>query len=184
MELQTYSSAPKKGEFELNDDAYAAFAFLDTLGISYTWTAHEALATMEACQLVDEHLGFSICKNLFLCNRQATEFYLLLMPADKPFKTKFLSKELCVARLSFATSEQLYEHLHLTPGLVSVLGLLSDKEKRVHLVIDRELLGSAMFGCHPCDNRATVAMTTNDFVNSLLSALGYTVTYVTLPIEE
>lgn len=184
MELQIYNCAPKKGEFALNDDAYAAFAFLDTLGISYTWVSHEPLATMEACRLVNGHLGFSICKNLFLCNRQGTEFYLLLMPADKPFKTKFLSKELGVARLSFATPEQLYDRLHLTPGSVTVLGLLSDKEKGVHLVIDRDLLSSPMFGCHPCDNRATVAMTTDEFVHTLLSALGYAVTYVTLQTEE
>ncbi len=182
--LQSYDKAPTRGEYPLCDDAYTAFAFLEGLGIAYTWTPHEALATMEACRLVDEHLGFSICKNLFLCNRQGTEFYLLLMPFDKPFKTKFLSKELGVARLSFATPGQLYEQLHLTPGSVTVLGLLADKEKSVHLVIDRDLLASPMFGCHPCDNRATVAMTTEDFVKVLLPALGYKETYVELKTEE
>ena len=93
--------------------------FLDSLGIEYKRADHEALMTMEACEAVDQLLGAQICKNLFLCNRQKTDFYLLLMPGEKPFKTKFLSKQIGTARLSFADGEQMEEYLNITPILKS-----------------------------------------------------------------
>lgn len=157
-----------------------AFAYLDRLGIAYEWAAHEPLMTMEDCLAVDERLGFSICKNLFLCNQQKTVFYLLLMPADKPFKTKYLSKELGIARLSFGDEEKLGEMLNLTPGSVSALGLIFDPEHKVRLLIDRALLAMPRFGCHPCINTATVAFSTDDFLNKFLPAVGHIPTYVDL----
>ena len=157
-----------------------AFAYLDHLGIAYEWAAHEPLMTLEDCLAVDERLGFSICKNLFLCNQQKTVFYLLLMPADKPFKTKYLSKELGIARLSFGDEEKLGEMLNLTPGSVSALGLIFDPEHKVRLLIDRALLAMPRFGCHPCINTATVAFSTDDFLNKFLPAVGHIPTYVDL----
>ena len=112
-------------------------AFLDDLNIQYTCMEHAPAMTMEDCRAVDEALGVNMCKNLFLCNRQQTDFYLLLMPGDKPFKTKDLSAQLGVARLSFATAEQMERMLGVTPGSVSVLGLMNDCEGRVQLLIDR-----------------------------------------------
>ena len=163
-----------------------AFAFLDRCGIAYEWTAHEPLMTMEDCLAVDARFGFQICKNLFLCNQQKTVFYLLLMPADKPFKTKILSKELGIARLSFGDEGKLSELLNLTPGSVSALGLIFDPEHKVRLLIDRALLSSPRFGCHPCINTATVAFSTEDFLHKFLPAVGHIPTYVDLipPTEE
>ena len=162
-----------------------AFAYLDKCGISYEWTAHESLMTMEDCLAVDERFGFKICKNLFLCNQQKTVFYLLLMPADKPFKTKYLSKELGIARLSFGDETKLLELLNLTPGSVSALGLIFDPDHKVKLLIDRALLSEPRFGAHPCINTATVAFSTDDLLNKYLPAVGHVPTYVDLiPPED
>lgn len=105
------------------------YDFLDSLDISYQRTDQDVAMTMEACTEIDEVLKATICKNLFLCNRQETDFYLLMMPGDKKFKTKDLSAQLGVARLSFAKEAYMEEFLDITPGSVSVMGLMNDKEK-------------------------------------------------------
>ena len=183
MPLRLYHSAPTAdgidGHTPLQKEL-DAFAFLDNCGISYEWTAHEPLMTMEDCTQLDEALGFTICKNLFLCNQQKTVFYLLLMPADKPFKTKVLSKELGIARLSFGDEERLLELLNLTPGSVSALGLIFDHEHRVRLLIDRALLDAPRFGAHPCINTATVTFSTDDLLHRFLPAVGHVPTLVEL----
>ena len=159
------------------------YDFLDSLGIEYKRADHEALMTMEACEEVDKLLGVKICKNLFLCNRQKTDFYLLLIPAEKPFKTKFLSKQIGTARLSFADGEQMEEYLNITPGSLSLMGLIFDKEKRVHLVIDKEVLEEEYFGCHPCINTSSLLMKTSDVKEKILPALGHEYQVVELPTE-
>ena len=135
-----YTGRPENTEGRLEKEI-AVYDFLDSLGIEYKRADHEALMTMEACEAVDQLLGAQICKNLFLCNRQKTDFYLLLMPGEKPFKTKFLSKQIGTARLSFADGEQMEEYLNITPGSLSLMGLIFDKEKKVHLVIGLNLVG-------------------------------------------
>ena len=160
------------------------YDFLDSLGIEYKRADHEALMTMEACEEVDKLLGAKICKNLFLCNRQKTDFYLLLIPAEKPFKTKFLSRQIGTARLSFADGEQMEEYLNITPGSLSLMGLIFDKEKRVHLVIDREVLEEEYFGCHPCINTSSLKFTTEDLTGKIIPALGHDPITVNLPVPE
>ena len=160
------------------------FALLERLGLSYVRASHDHADTIEACHAVEEVLGCRICKNLFLTNRQQTHFYLLMMPGDKPFKTKDLSHQLGVARLSFASPEQMEHYLHLRPGAVSVLGLVYDADHTVELVIDRELLQGEFISCHPCDSSATLRLATADVMEKLLPALGYTPTLVELPWPE
>ncbi len=149
-------------------------AFLDNLEIQYTCMEHAPAMTMEDCRAVDEALGVNMCKNLFLCNRQQTDFYLLLMPGDKPFKTKDLSAQLGVARLSFATPEHMQAMLGVTPGSVSVMGLLQDTEGVVRLLIDEDILTGERFACHPCDNRKSLCFATKDLMNTILPALHHT----------
>ena len=119
----------------------ACYDFLDGLGVAYERVDHDAAFTLEACKEVDGALGATICKNLFLCNRQRTAFYLLLIEGDKVFKTKYLSAQLGCARLSFAPPEDMERLLGVTPGSATVLGLMNDKEKAVQLVIDRSAVG-------------------------------------------
>ncbi len=157
------------------------YALLNDLGLSYERADHEHADTIEACHAVEQVLGCEICKNLLLTNRQMTELYLLLMPGEKPFKTRILSKQIGTARLSFATPEQMLEHLGVTPGSVSVLGLLNDKEKKVHLLIDRDLLSQPFIGMHPCLNSSTLKISCGDLMDRILPALGAEARIVDLP---
>ena len=158
------------------------YELLDSLGVEYARVDHEHADTIEACHEIESTLGALICKNLFLTNRQQTEFYLLLMPGDKPFKTKLLSKQIGTARLSFASPEHMERYLDITPGSVSVLGLMNDGGK-VHLVIDRDLRKDEFIGCHPCINTSTLRLRTEDVIGKLLPAVGHEYSLVELPWE-
>ncbi len=160
------------------------YAFLDRLGVSYRRADHEAAATMELCREIEKSLGCPICKNLLLTNRQQTDFYLLLMEGDKVFKTKYLSKALGCSRLSFATDEHMMDLVDITPGSLSVLGLMNDPDKRVRLVIDRPVLEQPEIGFHPCLNTSTLAVSMADFRDKILPALAHEPTVVELPAGE
>ena len=155
------------------------YDMLDRLGIAYSRVDHKHADTIEACHEIEQTLGAEICKNLFLTNRQQTEFYLLLMLGDKPFKTKILSKQIGTARLSFASPEHMQELLDITPGSVSVLGLMNDGGK-VHLVIDSDLLKDEFIGCHPCINTSSLRMKTEDMLEKFLPAVHHEAIFVKL----
>lgn len=161
----------------------AVYDLLERLDISFTRADHPAAFTMEECEAVSQALHTPICKNLFLCNRQKTAFYLLLLPASKPFRTKEITAQLGCARLSFAGEEQLASLLHLTPGSATIFGLQYDTENRVQLVVDRDLLDEAYFGCHPCINTSTIRLRTSDVFDRLTHALHHDYTLVTLKGE-
>ncbi len=171
MELKHGSPADMTGR---SDREIRAYEFLDTLGVAFDRTDHpdQPATSMEICAKVDAVLDVHICKNLFLCNRQKTSFYLLIMPGDKPFKTKELSGQMGVSRLSFADETFMEQFLDLHPGSVSVLGLINDKEHRVQLVIDEDVLKEEMFGCHPCENTSSIRFPTKDLTDRILPALG------------
>ena len=160
------------------------YALLDSLQIPYSRVDHDFADTIEACEAVEQVLGEKICKNLFLCNRQRTQFYLLMLEGEKVFKTKDLSKQLGVARLSFAAPEDMERYLDITPGSVSVLGLMNDTENAVQLVIDQPIAESAQIGCHPCINSSTLAISTQDILTKFLPAVHHTPIIVSLPDPE
>lgn len=153
------------------DKEIRVYDLLDSLGIEYDRTDHEAAGTMEDCLEVDKILGVIICKNLFLCNRQKTKFYLLMMPGDKPFKTKDVSSQIGSARLSFAGEEEMLAYLDITPGAVSIMGLMNDKDNHVQLLIDKPVMESDLLGCHPCVNTASLRMKTKDVIEKFLPAV-------------
>ena len=162
----------------------ACYALLDSLGVAYDRVDHDFADTIEACEAVEQVLGERICKNLFLCNRQKTSFYLLMMPGEKVFKTKDLSKQLGVARLSFADPADMKKYLDITPGSVSVLGLMNDTEYAVQLVLDKPIAESARIGCHPCINTSTLAVSTQDILTKFLPAVRHEPIIVDLPEPE
>ena len=162
------------------DKEIQSYDFLDTLGITYDRVDHEAAFTMEACNAVSEALGIMICKNLFLCNRQKTDFYLLIMPADKPFKTKEITGQLGCSRLSFADEHSLLQLLNLTPGSATILGLMNDIENKVRLLVDSDLLDEEYFGRHPCINTSSLKIKTSDIFGKITKALKHEYTIVTL----
>lgn len=149
------------------------YDLLDSLGVTYQRADHEAAMTMEACGEIDAALGVEICKNLLLCNRQETAFYLLLIPGDKPFKTKNLSAQIGSARLSFAKPEYMEEYLDITPGSLSVMGLMNDAGMKVKLLIDEDVLKSEFFGCHPCVNTSSLKFRTKDLMEKIVPAMGH-----------
>ena len=156
------------------------YDLLDELGIGYQRIDHEAAMTMEACAAIDEALDATICKNLLLCNRQCTDFYLLMIPGGKVFKTSVLSKQIGSSRLSFASPEYMEQFLDITPGSVSVLGLMNDKENRVQLLIDEDVLKGEFFGCHPCINTSSLRLRMSDLTEKFLPAVHHTPRLVTL----
>lgn len=160
------------------------YDLLDKLEMEYYRTDHEPATTMEVCNDIDKILGTLICKNLFLCNRQKTQFYMLMMPGDKVFKTKDLSKQINSARLSFADEEYMQEFLDITPGSVSIMGLMNDKDNRVQLLIDREVLAEESLGCHPCINTSSLKLKTKEVLEKFLPAVHHEAIIVELPRYE
>ena len=156
------------------------YELLDRLGLEYQRVDHESAMTMASCLAVDEVLEATMCKNLLLCNRQCTDFYLLLMPGDKPFKTSVLSKQIGSSRLSFADGSYMEQFLDITPGSLSVLGLMNDKNFRVKLLIDGDVLTGEYIGVHPCINTSSLRIRTADLMAKLIPELGHAPTMVPL----
>ncbi|MCR5666524.1 MAG: prolyl-tRNA synthetase associated domain-containing protein [Eubacterium sp.] len=181
--MELYQGRPDITDGRL-DREMRVYDCLDRLGITYLRTDHEAANTMEACNEIDRVLEVLICKNLFLCNRQKTKFYLLMMPGDKKFKTKELSKQIHSARLSFADSNDLLKYLDIEPGAVSVMGLMNDTEHAVTLLVDEDVKAGEYIGCHPCVSTSSLKLRTQDLFETFLPAVGHTPTMVHLVGEE
>ncbi len=170
MELQKGRPADTAGRLEKEIRTYD---LLDRLGVEYERIDQEPAMTMEDCKEVDQLLEAVICKNLFLCNRQKTAFYLLMIPDTKVFHTKDLSAQIGSARLSFAKPEYMEEFLDITPGSVSVMGLMNDKEHRVQLLIDEDVLDGEYIGCHPCINTSSIRFKVKDLIEKVIPAMGH-----------
>ena len=176
--MELVNGRPENAEGRLEKEI-RVYDLLDSLGVKYQRIDHEAAMTMEACEEIDRTLSqgeedkVSICKNLFLCNRQETDFYLLLIPGDKPLKTKYLSAQIGPSRLTFAKPEYMEKYLDITPGSVSVLGLMNDHEKKVRLLIDEDVLKDEYFACHPCINTSSLKIRTEDLTEKIIPAMGH-----------
>ena len=179
--MQLVDGRPENTDGRLEKEI-RVYDFLDSLGVRYKRIDHEEAMTMEACEEIDRTLGegAAICKNLFLCNRQETEFYLLLIPGEKPFKTKYLSAQIGSSRLSFGKPEYMEKFLDITPGSVSVLGLMNDQEKKVRLIIDEDVLTKPYFACHPCINTSSLRFDMKDLTEKIIPAMGHEPTIVNL----
>ena len=170
--MELYDGRPESTEGRLPREI-RTYDFLDRLGIKYKRTDHEPANNMEACNEIDEVLGVLMCKNLFLRNRQKTNFYLLMMPGDKKFKTKELSAQINSARLSFAEPEDMLKYLDIEPGAVSIMGLMNDKDHAVQLLIDEDVLKDEELGCHPCVCTSSLKIKTADVIEKFLPATGH-----------
>ncbi len=181
--MELYTGRPESTEGRLPREI-RTYDFLDGLGIRYQRTDHERADNMEACNEIDAVLGVIICKNLFLCNRQKTVFYLLMMPGDKKFKTKELSHQINSARLSFADPEDMLKYLDIEPGAVSIMGLMNDHDHVVQLLIDEDVLKDEYIGCHPCVCTSSLKIRTEDILHLFLPATGHTIRKVHLTGED
>ena len=156
------------------------YDLLDSLSVEYERVDHEVADTMEECERIDETLGATICKNLFLCNAARKKFYLLMIVGDKKFVTKDISAQIGSSRLSFAPAEYMEKYLDITPGSVSVLGLMNDRDNVVNLIIDKELLEGEYIGCHPCINTSSLKLKTKDLIEKIIPAMNHEIRYVEL----
>ena len=181
--MELFNGRPENTEGRLPREV-RTYDALDRLGIPYQRTDHERADNMEACNEIDAVLGVVICKNLFLCNRQKTAFYLLIMPGDKKFKTKELSGQIGSARLSFAEPEDMLKYLDIEPGAVSIMGLMNDHGRAVHLLIDEDVLKDEYIGCHPCVCTSSLKIRTQDILEKFLPATGHTLRTVKLLGED
>ncbi len=177
--MELYKGRPTDESGRLQKEI-RCYDFLDSIGVKYERIDHEPAMTMEVCEEIDKTLNAVICKNLFLCNRQQTAFYLLMIPGDKKFKTKDISAQINSSRLSFAGEEFMEKFLDITPGSVSVLGLMNDKEGAVRLLIDEDVLKAEYFGCHPCINTSSLRIKVSDFREKIIPALNHEPTVVKL----
>ena len=182
IDRTVYTGRPADRRSQPEEDIYDK---LDELAVAYTRVDHDHADTMEDCRLIESVLGAQICKNLFLCNRQQTQFYVLMMQGEKPFKTKFLSAQLGCARLSFADAEHMAEYLHTTPGSVSALEVLFDRDNKIQLVIDKPLMAEEYISGHPGLSTSTLKLRREDLLR-YVRACGHEPVVVDLPeqIEE
>lgn len=183
MSLTLYEGRPSDADGR-EEKEMRVYDLLDRLGIEYFRVDHAPAMTMDACEEIDDALGISVCKNLFLCNRQKTLFYLLMLPGDKVFRTKQLSEQIGSARLSFADAEHMEKYLEITPGSVSVMGLMNDKTNAVRLLVDEDLLREEYLGCHPCVNTSSLRLKTEDVFGAFLKSVGHGMTAVRLENGE
>ena len=181
--MEVFKGRPENAKGRLQREV-RTYDFLDELGIAYDRTDHERADNMEACNEIDDVLGVIICKNLFLCNRQKTNFYLLMMPGDKKFKTKELSAQINSARLSFADPEDMLKYLDIEPGAVSIMGLMNDKDHAVQLLIDEDVLKGEYLGCHPCVCTSSLKLKTQEVLEKFLPSTGHGYTTVHLVGED
>ena len=155
------------------------YRLLDTLGIAYRVTEHEAAFTVEQADRLYGHLPGAHTKNLFLRNKRGDRHYLVLVPSHKPVDIKALKAWLDESTLSFASPERLLRHLGLTPGSVTPFGLINDPGHIVTVVLDRDLLAADTLNFHPNRNTATLTLARADF-QRFLEHLGHELRLVAL----
>ncbi len=177
IDPHVYTARPTDSRLPKEERVYDLF---ESIGVPFRRVDHDAADTMEDCAAAKAVLGVKICKNLLLCNQQKTRFYLLLMAGDKPFVTKEFSKKIGSSRLSFAPPEFMERFLDITPGSLSVFGLMNDKGGDVTLYIDRDVVADEFFGAHPCINTSTVAVSTRDLLEKIIPATGHEIHFVEL----
>lgn len=174
---EVYTSRPSDRRTDVEEEIYG---ILERLSINFERVDHEQAETIEKCSEIEKILGAGVCKNLLLCNRQQTAFYMLLMPGNKAFKTKDLSSQINSSRLSFAPGDKMEELLRTSPGSLSILGLAFDKDKKVGLIIDKDVLQDAYIGVHPCKNTSTLKIKTKDITDKFVPFAGHEPVIVTL----
>lgn len=181
-EFRLYEGRPDSGE-ECTEMENKVYDFLEENHIPFKTLKHPVAFTIEECNRVRDVIHAPVFKNLFLTNKQQTRFYLLLMPGEKVFKTKYLSSQINSARLSFAGEEHMSRLLGVSPGSVTPMGLINDTGKEVTLLLDEDIRQYPVFACHPCINRASLLMGLEDFLEKVIPAMGHDPVWVNLPPE-
>ena len=154
------------------------YDLLERLGVPFERVDHDAVGTIEGCAEIEKLLDIEICKNLFLRNSKGNQYYLLMLPGGKHLVTKDLAKKIGSTRLSFGTPEKMEEYLDITPGSVSVLGLMNDHGNNIQFLVDNDIKKWEYFGCHPCINTSSLKIKTADLFSKILPAVGHEPVFV------
>ena len=166
--MELVEGRPQDKRIDKEDRVYD---LLDQLNIDYQRIDHEEANTMEVCLEIEKTLKSTICKNLFLVNSNKSQYYLLMLKENKKFKTKVISKQINSSRLSFGSDEKMLEYLDITPGSVSLLGLMNDHDFKVQLLMDKDLLQDEYLGCHPCINTSSLRIKMKDVFEKIIPSL-------------
>ena len=167
---EIYTVAP---EHERGEHETTVYKELDRLGIKYERVDNDTVETMEECVEISEKLGAEIRKTIVVCNRQKTDFYLVILPAGKRFDSKLFAAMMHTARVSFASPEDMQRVIGLTPGEASVMGILNDPEGKVKVVIDKAVADAEWFACNPGANTSHLRFKTKQLINNFLPAEGH-----------
>lgn len=181
--METYKGKPENADGRLPREM-RVYDLLDSLGIEYIRADHKSAYTMEDCKAIDDALGVIMCKNLFLCTANQKQYFMLLMPDDKPFKTKDITAQIGTGRLSFGSSEKMLEYLDIEPGAVSIMGLMNDHDNHVQLLVDKDILSEEFLGCHPCVNTSSLKLKTADVFKSFINAVHHDMKVVELKVNR
>ena len=149
------------------------YEFLDELGIDYLYLDHQEEFSMGDAADADEAIGVVGAKNVFLRDKKRRNYFLILVNGTKRIDLKPISELTGIKKLTFCHEDDLDEVLGLTPGAVTPLGLLNDPEGRVQLIIDESLQDEELFAMHPCVNTVTIRMSNQDFMNTVIPAMGH-----------
>ncbi|MFO1120692.1 MAG: prolyl-tRNA synthetase associated domain-containing protein [Rhodospirillales bacterium] len=158
------------------------FAYLDQLGIEHSTIEHPPIFTVEEGRAWHDKIPGLHCKNLFIKDRKGG-IWLVVMPGEKRADLNRLEKLLAAPRFSFGRPELLAEVLELTPGSVTPFGLINDRDHRVTVVLDQEMLESEWVNYHPLHNAASTTLRSADLVR-FVKALGYEPIIIRLPEVE
>ena len=134
---------------------------LDKLNIKYDIIYHPAVYTSEEADFYVRNIECSKAKNLFLAGKNDKKFYLFIIKDTKRLDIKKVSS-IIGDRLHFGSEKYLKEKLNLTPGTVSIFGLINNKYHDIKTYIDKDLLEENLIAFHPNDNTATMLIHTND----------------------
>lgn len=141
------------------------YAFLKSQNIPFEVTEHKAVFNMEELNSVDLPYPSADAKNLFVRDDKKKNYYLITVHGDKRVDLKEFRKAHGLRNLSFASAEDLFAILQLTPGSVTPLGLLNDPDNKVKFFLDKGFLEEpGLIGVHPNDNTATVWLKTADLL--------------------
>ena len=102
---------------------------------------------------------------------------------EKEVRTYDLLDKLGIARLSFASPEDMEQYLDCTPGSSSIMGLANDTENKVQLLMDEDVKAGEYLGCHPCINTSSLKLRTADVLEKFLPAVHHAPIFVHLTGE-
>jgi len=155
------------------------YQHLNSRNITFVTHKHPPVYTVDEAKAFWEGIPGQHCKNLFLRDKKGRNHFLVVLLHDKKLDIKKLSRQIGSDTLSFASSSRLMKYLGVEPGSVTPLGIINDKEKKVQVIVDKDLLDGDTVNVHPNINTRTITLKIDDF-RKFLDNSGNRVRYLEL----